>query len=67
MAHESAQTKQTCRAKVWPQLIRLRNEGLIGALGVSNFGAHQLEGMRPSAAVLTLTHVVGHWHTHGTK
>ncbi|CAK9077059.1 unnamed protein product [Durusdinium trenchii] len=37
---------------VWPQLIRLRNEGLIGALGVSNFGAHQLEGMRQSGLEL---------------
>eukprot|EP00434_Breviolum_minutum_P009818 symbB.v1.2.008647.t2/scaffold540.1/size189765/12 len=32
--------------EVWSKLIELRNQGLISALGVSNFGAAQLEGMR---------------------
>eukprot|EP00435_Cladocopium_sp_Y103_P016904 s96_g4.t1 len=32
--------------EVWSKLIELRDQGLIRALGVSNFGAGQLEGMR---------------------
>eukprot|EP00929_Paragymnodinium_shiwhaense_P057056 TRINITY_DN28556_c0_g1_i1.p1 TRINITY_DN28556_c0_g1~~TRINITY_DN28556_c0_g1_i1.p1 ORF type:complete len:437 (-),score=94.94 TRINITY_DN28556_c0_g1_i1:200-1510(-) len=31
---------------VWKQLLELREQGLIRALGVSNFGPQQLEGMR---------------------
>ncbi|CAK0878758.1 unnamed protein product, partial [Prorocentrum cordatum] len=32
--------------QVWPLLTELRKQGLVRALGVSNFGVQQLEGMR---------------------
>lgn len=32
--------------QVWPVLLALRERGLVRALGVSNFGVEQLEGMR---------------------
>lgn len=32
--------------QVWPQLVQMRDSGLIRVLGVSNFGVGQLEGMR---------------------
>lgn len=38
--------------EVWSKLIELRDQGLIRALGVSNFGAGQLEGMRLSGLEL---------------
>jgi len=39
-------------SKVWTQLLALRDAGLIRAVGVSNFGIQQLEGMRMSGLEL---------------
>lgn len=39
-------------SKVWTQLLALRDAGLIRAVGVSNFGVQQLEGMRISGLEL---------------
>ena len=38
--------------QVWAELLRLRDSGLIRALGVSNFGKGQLEGLRRSGLEL---------------